>query len=354
MTHDAINWGILSTSTVATGKAIPALKRCANAKVIAIASRDFEKAEGVARSFDIPNAYGSYDALLQDPEVRAVYLSLPNGLHGEWTVRAAKAGKHVLCEKPAALSPDVAEDMIAAWMINNVLFMEGFMYRFHPQFDCVKRWLAEERIGTLRLIRVSFSFPLEPRHSRIRLRASLGVGALADVGAYGVDVIRWLIGAEPCRVFASGRRGFEADVETNFAAILQYASGMRAILDGGLDCPRHNRCEIVGEGGTITITSPFIAVEGAAVRLWTPTSDEARTFPLVDLFQIQFEHFSALVLGSGTPAISADETVGNARVLAALRASVNSGSPVDIPRSAADRCGEVSGDQSRDKRNEQE
>ena len=166
------------------------------------------------------------------------------------------------------------------------------------------------------------------------------------------DVIRWLIGTEPCRVFALGTRGFEADVETNYAAILQYTSGTRAMLDGGFDCPRRNRCEIVGESGTITITSPFISVEGATVQLQTPTSNEARTFPLVDPFQIQFEHFSGVVLSSGAPAISPNETMSNARVLAALRASVNSGSPVNIPTSATDRCGDVPGDQGRDKRNE--
>jgi predicted dehydrogenase len=126
MTHHAVvKWGVLSTSTVAVGKAIPALKRCADAEVVAIASRDIEKAERIARSFDIRNAYGSYDALLQDQEVEAVYLPLPNGLHGEWTARAARAGKHILCEKPAALSPQAAEVMIAACVSNNVLLTEG-------------------------------------------------------------------------------------------------------------------------------------------------------------------------------------------------------------------------------------
>jgi predicted dehydrogenase len=345
MTHHAVvKWGVLSTSTVAVGKAIPALKRCANAEVVAIASRDIVKAERIARSFDIRNAYGSYDALLQDQEVEAVYLPLPNGLHGEWTVRAAHAGKHILCEKPAALSPQASEVMIAACVSSNVLFMEGFMYRFHPQFKCVKRWLAEERIGPLRLMRASFSFNLEPRHSRIRLQAALGGGALADVGAYGIDVTRWLIGEEPSRVFASGNHGLEADVETSFTAILEYRSGICAMLDGGFDRPRHNFCEIVGESGAILITSPFIPVEGTAVQLRTATGEEKQTFPLIDPFQLQFEHFSACILGGGTPAISAADSVGNARILAALRASVHSRNPVDISAS----------DQRTDKPNEQE
>ena len=265
MTHHATRREILSTSTVATGKAIPAIKRCANAEVIAIASRDLEKAQPVARSFDIPNVHGSYDSLLQDGQVEAVYLPLPNRLHGEWTGRAAGAGKHVLCEKPAALSPAVAKNMTAACLTNNVLFMEGFMYRFHPQFDCVKRCLAEQRIGKVRLVRVSFSFTFELRHSRIRLKDSLGGGALADVGVYGIAVIRWLTGAEPCRTFALGGRTFEADAGTNFTAILQHTSGMRAMMDGGFDRPRYNRCEIVGESDTITIASPFISTEDADV-----------------------------------------------------------------------------------------
>ena len=332
----SVKWGILSTSTVAAGKAIPALKRCANAEVVAIASRDIEKAKHLAASFDIRRTYGSYEALLEDQEVGAVYLPLPNVLHGEWAVRAACAGKHVLCEKPAALSSEVAQDMIASCVSTNVLFMEGFMSRFHPQFDCVRQWLAEDRIGPLRVIRVSFSFTLESHHSRTRLQAALGGGALADVGAYGIDLSRWLIGEDPTRVFATGSRGLGADVETSFAATLVYPRGVRALLDGGFDRPRHNRCEVVGQSGVITITSPFLAA-AAAVRLQDASGAEELVFPLVDPFQLQFEHFSACALKSEWPAMSAADTVGNARVLGALRTSLFTGSPVDISAAALGR-----------------
>ncbi len=325
-----LKWGVLSTSSTAVRKAIPALKRCENAELVAIASRDAEKAKSYAASLDIPKAYGSYDALLEDREVGAVYLPLPNGLHAEWTIRAAQAGKHVLCEKPAALSPEAAQEMVEACAGGNVLFMEGFMYRFHPQIACVKRWLAEKRIGSLRLLRISFSFTIEARHSKVRLQSSMGGGSLADVGAYGVDLSRFMIGDEPIRVFASGFHGLGASVETNHVAILDFPDGLQVILDGAFDRPRHNRCEIVGQTGVITVASPFITVAEASVRLQGGPQEEDQTFPMVDPFQLEFEHFSACVLHHEPPAITPSDTVGNARVLAALRASLGTGRPVEL------------------------
>ncbi len=330
-----LRWGVLSTSSTAVGKAIPALLRCANATLVAVASRDNGKASTCAARFAIPRAYGTYEGLLQDPGVDAVYLPLPNSLHGEWTVRAARAGKHVLCEKPAAVDPVVVEEMAAACAEAGVLFQEGFMYRFHPQFAVVRGWIEAGRIGQLRLVRISFSFPLESRHSRIRLQAALDGGALADVGSYGIDLACWLIGRQPDRVFAAGNRDFGADVETSFTAVLDMAGGLHVALDGGFDRPRQGRCEIVGSTGTISIASPFFSGVEAEILLANDVSPDCRRLPAEDLFQLQFEHFSACALTGIEPAISAAETLRTARVQAALRESLTTGRPVDLAPSAA-------------------
>lgn len=330
-----LRWGVISTSSTAAGKAIPALLRCANANLVAVASRDLAKASACAARFAIPRAYGTYEALLQDPGIDAVYLPLPNSLHGEWTSRAAQAGKHVLCEKPAAVDPSTAERMVAICAEAGVLFQEGFMYRFHPQFAVVRGWLEKGRIGQLRLIRISFSFPLESRHSRIRLQASLDGGALADVGSYGIDLACWLMGRQPNRAFAVGSREYGADVETGFTAVLEVPGGPHVALDGGFDRPRQGRCEIVGSAGSILIASPFFSAVEAEVLLAIDTSPECCRLPPEDLFQLQFEHFSACALTGAEPAISADETLRTARVLAALRESLTTGTPIEVSHCAA-------------------
>ncbi|MBW8874751.1 MAG: Gfo/Idh/MocA family oxidoreductase [Acidobacteria bacterium] len=320
--RERVRWGILSASSTALTKAIPALQRCANATVVAIGSRDPEKARRHASSLGIGKTYGSYDALLEDPEVDAVYVSVPNAFHAEWTCRAAEAGKHVLCEKPAALTGEDAGTMLAACEQNGVLFMEGLKHRFHPQLAYVKRLLGEGRIGEVRLLRITFSFTLDERHSKIRLERSLGGGALADLGVYAIDLSSHLLNARPARVFATGSRGLGVDVETDFAAILEFPEGRRALLDGAFDQPRQNSCDVVGQSGVIQITSPFLPVESAAVRVHTAGQPVEQTFPAIDLFQMELEHFSSCVLDSRAPAITGEDTVANAEVLAALQRSL--------------------------------
>lgn len=326
---ERVRWGMLSTSSTALTKAIPALKSCTNATVVAIGSREAEKAERHARALGIGRAYGSYEALLEDTEVDAVYVSVPNSLHAEWTCRAAEAGKHVLCEKPAALTVEDARAMLTSCAKNGVVFMEGLKHRFHPQLGCVQQLLGEGRIGDVRLLRITFSFTLDERHSRIRLERALGGGALADLGIYAIDLSRHLLSAEPTRVFATGNRGLGADVETDFVAILELPEGRRALLDGAFDQPRQNSCEIVGQGGVIQITSPFLPLE-SAVRVQVSGQHVEQAFPAVDLFQLELEHFSSCVLDSKPPAIPGKDTVANTRILEALQRSLAAGHAISL------------------------
>jgi len=195
---EQIRWGILSTANIAVKRFIPGAVRSRNGVVAAIASRDLHRARDVAESLAIPRAYGSYQELLDDPEVDAIYNALPNSLHAEWTIKAAAAGKPILCEKPLALDADQAHRMIDGCRSHGVLLMEAFMYRFHPQHARVIELIESGAIGELRFVRTAFTFMLEPFPAdNVRLSSELGGGALMDVGCYCVNASRMLFGEEP-------------------------------------------------------------------------------------------------------------------------------------------------------------
>jgi len=202
----SIRWGVLGVANIGVRTVIPAIQRAPNARLIAIASRTPARAEDAARRLGIPRAHGSYEALLADPEVEAVYIPLPNSLHREWTIRCAEAGKHVLCEKPLALTAREAEEMAAACRQHGVALMEAFMYRFHPRTERVGRLAADGALGDVRMVRAAFTFAVREPDLNIRFRRDLGGGALYDVGCYTINVSRMVLG-EPELAFAAGRVG---------------------------------------------------------------------------------------------------------------------------------------------------
>ena len=329
-----VRWGILSTSRTALNKAIPALQRCAHATVDAIASRDPDKARNAASDLGIPKAYGDYAALIRDPDIDAVYLSLPNSLHADYTRRIAKAGKHVLCEKPAATTPAAAAGMIDACNLASVLFMEGFAYRFLPQTKFLKELVSSRRIGDVRVVRIAFSFTLQDRHSRIRLKRALDGGALADLGIYAIDLVRHLVGLEPSKVYCVGNHGGDGEVETDFAAVLEFPGGVHALLNGAFDQPRQSWCEVVGSLGRVSTDSVFPSDTTQVVHTDSAGKRTATSFDKIDQFELQFEHFSRCIVSGSKPAISAEETVGNAAVLDALRRSLTLHAPISIEKTA--------------------
>jgi len=201
---DSLRFGILSTARVGRRRVVPAMQQAPNILVRAVASRDARRAQAFAHALSIPKAYGCYEDLLADPEVDAVYIPLPNSLHCQWTVKAAQAGKHVLCEKPLAASAREADEMIAACEANHVLLMEAFMYRFHPQNEHVLGLIQDGAIGPVRMVRAVFTFTIGS--SNIRLDAALAGGSLMDVGCYCVSVARTIVGAEPRAVSAFANR----------------------------------------------------------------------------------------------------------------------------------------------------
>src|SRR6185312_7540344 len=220
---DKLRIGVLSTARIGLGRFIPGVRAASRqAEVVAIASREQAKADAAAREVGIPRAHGSYEALLADPAVDAIYISLPNLLHHEWTIRCAEAGKHVLCEKPVARSANVAVAMADACQKAGVVYMEAFMYRHHPRQAKVRELLAQDVVGEPRLIRASFCFYMRYPEGNIRVNAALQGGCLMDVGCYTVDAARLCFGEEPSEVTAIQRVVPKYGVDMTFAGVLRF------------------------------------------------------------------------------------------------------------------------------------
>jgi len=291
---DPVKWGIISTADI-NRKVIPGAHASPKVDLVAVASREQSRAEAYAKQWEIERAYGTYDALLADPDVEAVYISLPNTLHCEWSIRALEAGKHVLCEKPLALNAGQGEEMAAAARSSGRLLMEAFMYRFLPR--------TRDLVGSLegRVIRhlhASFGFTIRDPDN-YRMRAELGGGALYDVGCYCVDVARWLLG-EPDAVSAY-MRGVDVDLSTG--ALLHFESGATASLFASFESPEHQVLEVVTDREVLRIEKPFGATE--------PVSP----------YQLMLEEFTAAAASGGPAPLPVEWSLGNLRVLDAIRSA---------------------------------
>ena len=254
---DKIRWGVLGVAGIAVKKVIPAMQACERAEVTAIASRDCGKAGQAARALSIPTAYGSYEELLADPAIDAIYNPLPNHLHVPWSIRAAEAGKHVLCEKPVALSGAECRELIAARDRTGVKMGEAFMVRTHPQWLRTLEIVRSGRIGPLRSILGFFSYyNADPRN--IRNIAAYGGGAVMDIGCYPINVSRWMFGEEPLRVMAAVERDPVTKIDRLTSAILEFPSG-QAIFTCGTQLVPYQRMQLFGTKGRIEVPIPFNA-----------------------------------------------------------------------------------------------
>jgi len=330
MVARTVRWGIISTARIAQRAVIPAIQDSRNGTVVAIASRSLPQAQEVARNLGIPRAYGSYEELLADPEVDAVYNPLPNSLHKEWTIRAAEGGKHVLCEKPLALNAAECDEMIRACEAHGVRFMEAFMYRFHPQITRLKELLSSGIIGPLQLIRASFSFRLSDL-TNIRLRKDLGGGALMDVGCYTVNFSRLMAGAEPVEVQAVAHFGDQSGVDETLVGVLRFPAGEIAQVDCSFRAPFRQFCELVGQDGVIQVPAPWLPGTADATII-VRRDDETQTIavPGANHYQLMVEHFAECVLTGREPRYPASEGRDNMRVIDALYESARGGRPVRL------------------------
>jgi D-xylose 1-dehydrogenase (NADP+, D-xylono-1,5-lactone-forming) len=310
-----VSWGILSTARIND----PVLAGAAlsdRVRVDAVASRDRGRAEEYARERGIERAYGSYEELLADTEIEAVYISLPNSLHVEWSIRALEAGKHVLCEKPFDRRPDRVEEAFDAAERAERLLMEAFMWRHHPQTKLLVELVEEGAIGELRLIRSALSFPLTEL-GNVRMRPELDGGALMDVGCYCISASRLLAG-EPEAV--SGRQVIgSTGVDVRFAATLVFPGDVLAQFDCGMDLFRRGEVEAIGSEGMIRVPDP-ISIERPGLELHRDGSLERIEIEQADRYQLQFENFSDAIRGHGEPLLGREDAVGQARVIEALYA----------------------------------
>ena len=327
----ALRWGILSTAHIATGKVIPGIQKASRCEVVAIGSRDAGRARGAADRLGIPKAHASYAALLADPEVDAVYIPLPNHLHAEWGIAAARAGKHVLCEKPLALSAADAERMIDACEAAGVRLMEAFMYRLHPSWIAVRQLVAAGRIGRLRAVQSWFSYFNDDAENIRNIRA-YGGGALYDIGCYSVNLSRMLFGAEPARVQASVVRDPVSGVDVLTSGILEFADGV-ATFTCSTRAEDDQRVHVYGTDGRISIGVPFnIPPDRPSHVFLTAGGDppvdprtEVLAFATADPYAVEAERFAAAVLDDLPTPVPPEDAVANLRVIERILAAAEGG-----------------------------
>jgi len=325
MTPAKVRWGFLSTARI-NRRLLAAAEKIDAAEVVAVASRDSDRAEAYAVEHGISRSHGSYEALLEDSEVDAVYISLPNSLHVEWSVRALAAGKHVLCEKPLTRSPEEAEYAFEAADRAGCILMEAFMWRHSPQTAKLVQLVEGGVIGELQLVRATFSFPLEGRRN-IRLEPDLGGGALMDVGAYCVSAARLLAG-EPERVYGEQVIG-DSGVDVLFTGMLRFPRGVLAEIDAGMYLPRRDGLEAVGTEGSLVISDPWLA-QRLVLHLRRGESREEIALPPADPYRLELENMCAAIGGGARPLLGREDAVGQARTLDALYQSADEGRPVEL------------------------
>jgi predicted dehydrogenase len=320
-----VRFGFLSTARI-NRRLLAAAAKSERAEVVGVASRDASRAEAYAVEHGIARSYGSYEALLGDPDIDAVYISLPNSLHVEWSVRALTAGKHVLCEKPLTRSPEEAEEAFDAAERAGRVLMEAFMWRHSPQTAKLVQLVEGGVIGELRLVRATFSFPVEGRRN-IRLDPELEGGALMDVGTYGVSAAR-LLGGEPNRAYGEQVIG-DTGVDVLFTGLLRFPRGVIAQLDAGMELPRRDGLEAVGTEGSLVIPDPWIA-QRLVLHLRRGDAREEIALPPADPYRLELDNMCAAIAGEAEPLLGRADAVGQARALEALYQSADEGRPVTL------------------------
>ena len=324
-----VRWGILSTAAIAVNKVVPAMQQGDWSEVLAIASRDIDKATQVAQRLGIPRAYGTYEELLADREVEAIYNPLPNHLHVPWTSRAAEAGKHVLCEKPIGLNMQEAAQLLAVRDRTGMKIQEAFMVRTHPQWIGVLELIKSGRIGELRSINGFFSyFNSDPQN--IRNKLEVGGGGIMDVGCYAITISRFIFRDEPRRVIGLIERDVNLGIDRLASVILDFPAGQASFTCGTQIVP-YQRVQLCGTRGRIEVEIPFNAPADRPTRIFIHdgvdlggSSPEVKEFPICDQYTIQGDLFSRAIRENSMQAIPLEDAVKNMAVIDALFRSESS------------------------------
>jgi predicted dehydrogenase len=325
-----IRWGVLSTAHIGLKKVLPGMMKGQYTTIAAIASRDLAKAQQAAATLGIPTAYGSYEELLADPNIDAVYIPLPNQLHVPWTIKAAEAGKHVLCEKPLSLTVAEAKTLLAVRARTGVKIGEAFMIRNHPQWRRLRELLSEGRIGELRAILGCFSyFNIDP--ANIRNQVDCGGGALMDIGCYLIHASRLAFAQEPNRVIGCIDRDPKMHIDRLTSAILDFPSGHAAFTCSTQLTP-YQPIQFLGTRGRIELQIPYNAPNDRPTRILIDETGDlsssgtvTETFPVCDQYTLQGDTFSRAILEDTEVPVPVEEAIGNMAVIEAVFRSVDSG-----------------------------
>jgi predicted dehydrogenase len=326
----AVRFGVISTAKIGLERVIPAMLKSKTVSIEAIASRDLEKARAASAEFGIPKAYGSYEELLADPEIEAVYNPLPNHLHVPLSIQAANAGKHVLCEKPIALDAKEARSLIDARDQNGVIIAEAFMVRHHPQWLAARDAVRQGRIGELRAIQAIFSY-MNKDPENVRNQAAIGGGGIYDIGCYPIVTSRFLFDAEPVRVLALIERDPVFQTDRLASAVLHFPDGQAQFMCSTQLVPAQ-RLQAFGTKGRMEFDIPFTPLEQETSRLLIDdggnrgfAAAEETTFEAINQYTLQGDHFARVVQGKAELEFPLEDAIKNMAVIDALYRSGESG-----------------------------
>jgi predicted dehydrogenase len=326
-----VRWGIMSTAKIGANKVIPAMQKSTNCDIQAIASSSLKKAKKLAAKLAIPKIFGSYEELLNDAEIDAVYIPLPNHLHVPWSIKSLEAGKHVLCEKPIALSETEAQKLLDSSKKHpNLKIMEAFMYRHHPQWQKAQHLVTSGKIGSLRTIQSFFSY-YNTDPNNIRNIAHMGGGGLMDIGCYSISLSRFIFDAEPQRVFSLMNYDPKLDVDRLVSAILDFGKGTSTFTCSTQLAP-YQQVNIFGTRGRIEIEMPFNAPPDQHCKMLCQTQDQTEEInvSMCDQYAIQGELFSRAILDDTDVPTPLEDAVANMKVIDALVESAKIGSWVRL------------------------
>jgi len=320
-----VRWGILSTADIGMSKVTPAIQNARNAEVVAIASRDGGRAAAAAAQLGIPTSYGSYESLLDTEDVDAVYIPLPNDLHAEWTMKAAAAGKHVLCEKPLAMTAAQAEEMVAVCAEAGIKLAEAFMYRHHPTWVEAVRLLRSGAIGELVAVQSWFSY-FNDDPANIRNRVDNGGGSVMDIGCYNINLSRMLFDGEPITITSTVHRDPVMGIDTLTSAVLEFPGGGQSAFTCAIRSEPYQRVHIVGSEGRIEIKIPFNIPWDRETRIFVTSggdppeapATETITFPAANAYTIEAELFGEAVRSDGAYPVPPEDAIANMRVIDAI------------------------------------
>ncbi len=329
---NVVRWGVLGTATIAAEQVIPAIKASHNGKVLGVASRDAARGRAYADKLGIERAYGSYEELLANPDIDAIYNPLPNNEHVPWSIAAAKAGKPTLCEKPLAMNAREAQQVVDVFRAQKVLLAEAFMYRYHPQHQRIRDLLDKGSIGPLKLIDTCFTYSMPMSVTdNVRLKPELGGGGLMDVGCYCVNACRMITGEEPDTVTGQWLIGSQSGVDESFVGTLHFPSGVLAHFDCGMRTWFRNQYTLAGRDGMIIAEEAFRPPEGGPtnIQVWND-QPQTITVPPVNQYQLMVEDFVNAVRTGPTITYDPADSVKNMRVLDALARAARDGGTVRI------------------------